>query len=192
MKAIARLLFLVLPLLFGSTAFAQHRKFTVNPDASKVAFALTGTGHSVSGTFHVQSGSIDFDPSATTISGSVVVAAGSGDSGDKGRDKNMNTQVLDVAHYAEVSFVPKSYQGAIAATGDSSIQVTGIFTLHGAPHELTVPMQIHIDGANLTAKTHFIVPYVQWGLKDPSVFILKVAKEVGIDLTLAGRLSAEN
>jgi hypothetical protein len=50
-------------------------------------------------------------------------------------------------------------------------------------------MQIHIDGTSLTAKTHFQVPYVQWGLKDPSIFVLKVAKVVDIDLTLAGSLS---
>ena len=98
------------------------------------------------GTFHVQSGSIDFDRSAQTISGSVVVAAGSGDSGEPSRDKKMNSDVLDVAHFAEISFVPKSYQGTIAASGDSTIQVTGVFTLHGTPHDLTVPMQIHIDG----------------------------------------------
>jgi hypothetical protein len=51
-------------------------------------------------------------------------------------------------------------------------------------------MQIHIEGTSLTAKTHFTVPYVKWGLKDPSIFILKVAKEVDIDLTLAGSVSA--
>ena len=192
MKTIVYSLAISLPLLLAPGAFAQHQTFTVNPDASTVAFALTGTGHSVSGKFHVQSGSIDFDRSAQKISGSVVVAAGSGDSGEPSRDKKMNSEVLDVAHFAEVSFVPQSYQGAIAATGDSTVQVTGIFTLHGTPHDLTAPMQIHIDGANLTAKTHFTVPYVKWGLKDPSIFILKVAKEVGIDLTLAGRLSSAN
>jgi polyisoprenoid-binding protein YceI len=88
--------------------------------------------------------------------------------------------------------VPQSYQGAIAASGDSTIQVSGVFTLHGTPHELTVPMQIHIEGNSLTAKAHFVVPYVKWGLKDPSIFILKVAKEVEIDLTLMGRLSVSN
>ncbi|MDR3751525.1 MAG: YceI family protein [Terracidiphilus sp.] len=192
MKILIHTLAISLPLLFAHSAFAQHQTFTVNPDASTVAFALTGTGHSVSGKFHVQSGSIDFDRNAQKISGSVVVAAGSGDSGEPSRDKKMNSEVLDVAHFTEVSFVPKSYQGTISAAGDSTIQVSGIFTLHGTPHDLTVPMQIHIDGANLTAKTHFTVPYVKWGLKDPSIFILKVAKEVGIDLTLAGHLSPTN
>ena len=51
-------------------------------------------------------------------------------------------------------------------------------------------MQVHID-AEQTAqpKLDFIVPYAKWGSKDPSVFILKVAKEVDIDLTLVGQLS---
>jgi polyisoprenoid-binding protein YceI len=101
----------------------------------------------------------------------------------------MHNDVLNVANFTQITFAPKSYQGTIAPSGDSQIQVSGIFTLHGSPHNITVPVQVHIDGANLTAKTHFTVPYVQWGLKDPSVFVLKVAKEVGIDVTLAGRVT---
>jgi polyisoprenoid-binding protein YceI len=189
MKAVLHSALVALPLILASGAFAQHQTFAVNPEASQVAFALAGSGHHVNGTFHVQSGSIDFDPTAHTIAGSVVVAAGTGDSGEKGRDKKMNSDVLDVPKYSEITFAPKSYEGTIASTGDSSIQVTGVFTLHGTPHDLTVPMQVHIEGGALTAKTHFIVPYVKWGLKDPSVFILKVAKEVDIDLTLTGHLT---
>jgi len=189
MKTITRSLIFALSLALAPLVFAQHQTFTVNPDASKVAFALGGNAHHVDGTFHVQSGSIDYDRSAQTISGSVIVAAGSGNSGDQGRDKKMNSDVLDVAHFADVSFVPKSYQGTIPASGDFTIQVTGVFTLHGTPHDLTAPMQIHIEGTALTAKTHFTVPYVQWGLKDPSIFMLKVAKVVDIDLTLTGSLT---
>jgi polyisoprenoid-binding protein YceI len=176
-------------LLVAPAAFAQHQNFAVDPSASQIAFALAGSGHHVNGTFRVQSGSIDFDRTAHTISGSVVVAAGSGNSGEPGRDKKMNNDVLDVAHYSEVTFVPQKLDGVIASTGDSTVQVSGTFTLHGTPHDLTVPMQIHIDGVGLTAKTHFVVPYVKWGLKDPSVFILKVAKEVEIDLTLTGKIT---
>jgi len=189
MKLIAQSLILALSLALAPAAFAQHQNFTVNPDASKVAFSLGGNTHHVDGTFHVQSGAINFNRSTQSISGSVIVSAGSGNSGDQGRDKKMNTDVLDVAHYADISFVPKSYQGAIVAIDDSTIQVSGVFTLHGTPHDMTAPMQIHIDGASLTAKTHFTIPYVKWGLKDPSIFILKVAKEVDIDLTLVGGLS---
>jgi polyisoprenoid-binding protein YceI len=189
MKTIAQSLFLALPLVLAPVAFAQHQTFTVNPDSSHVAFSLGGNAHHVDGTFHVQSGSIDFDRSAQTISGSVVVAAGSGSSGDQSRDKKMNSDVLDTEHFAEVTFAPSSYQGTIAPSGDSTIQVSGTFTLHGTPHDLTVPMQLHIDGANLAAKGHFTVPYVKWGLKDPSIFILKVAKEVDIDLSLSGQLT---
>jgi polyisoprenoid-binding protein YceI len=188
-KTLAKTAILTLPLLLATVALGQHQTFTVNPDSSQVAFSLGGSGHHVQGTFHVQSGSINFDPKARTISGSVIVAAASGDSGDKGRDKNMNAQVLDTAHFAEISFTPKSYQGAIATSGDSTIQVSGVFTLHGTPHDLTIPMQLHIEGTALNAKTQFVVPYVQWGLKDPSIFVLKVAKEVDIELTLGGRLS---
>jgi len=143
----------------------------------------------VQGTFHVQGGSIDFDLRAQKISGMVVVAAASGNSGEPSRDKKMNNDVLDTNHFAEVTFAPSSYQGNLAPTGDSTIQVSGVFTLHGTAHDLTLPMQIHIDGSNLTAKGHFTVPYVKWGLKDPSMFVAKVAKEVDIDLDLRGHLT---
>lgn len=143
----------------------------------------------MNGTFHVQSGSITFDPGSPSLSGLIVVAAGSGNSGEASRDKKMNSEVLNSDQYAEISFAPKTYQGTLSATGDSTIQVAGTFTLHGSPHDLIVPMQVHMEGSNMTAKGHFIVPYVQWGLKDPSIFILKVAKQVDIDLTLNGSVA---
>lgn len=192
MKDFFRYAFVAVSLLFATSAYAQHQTFTVDPNVSQVAWALGGSGHHVNGTFHVQSGTIDFDTTAHSISGSIVVAAGSGNSGEPSRDKKMNSEVLDVPHYSEITFVPQKYDGSIAPTGDSTIQVSGTFSLHGTPHDLSVPLQIHIDGNALTAKTRFVVPYVKWGLKDPSVFILKVAKEVDIDLTLIGKLTPVN
>jgi polyisoprenoid-binding protein YceI len=189
MKNITRTLIMALPLFLGAGAFAQQQTFTVNPATSSVGFALTGTGHEVHGTFHVSSGIIQFDRSDPKMSGNIVVSAGSGESGDNRRDKNMHQKVLETNRFADVTFQPQSYTGTIAPTGDSTIQVSGIFTLHGTPHDLTVPMQVHIDGQNITAKGSFVVPYVKWGLKDPSIFILKVAKEVHIDLNLVGTVS---
>jgi polyisoprenoid-binding protein YceI len=190
MKTIAYSLILILYLASTFAARAQRQTLTVNPDSSSVAFALTGTGHEVHGSFHVQKGVITFDRTARSMSGEIVVSAASGDSGDKSRDKKMHSDVLDIEHYADVTFTPQKYDGTIAPSGDSNIQVSGTFTLHGTPHDITVPMQVHIDGANLTGRGSFVVPYVKWGLKDPSVFVLKVAKDVKIDLTLAGTVSS--
>ncbi len=189
MKLFALPIAVALPLLFVTSTLAQHQTFTVNPDTSEVKMTLKTNHDIVNGTFHVQTGSIAYDSNSPSISGSVVVAAGSGKTGNDSRDKKMNKDVLNTEKYTTVSFAPKTYTGAIAASGDSTIQVTGVFTLLDAQHDITVPMQIHIDGGNCTAKTHFAVPYVQWGLKDPSFFVFKAEKVVDIDLTLAGHLS---
>jgi polyisoprenoid-binding protein YceI len=175
--------------LLAMHANAQQQTFSVDPQLSDVAISLGDVLHSVHGNFHVQSGSVQFDRTTPTISGTIIVAANSGRTGNDSRDRRMMKDILDAPHFADISFSPKNYQGAIAPSGDSTIQVTGTFTIHGAPHDLTVPMQVHIEGTSCTAQSHFSVPYVKWGLKDPSTFILRVGKEVDIDLKLVGTLS---
>lgn len=180
---------LALAAVLAPAAFAQHQTFVVNPDASEVKITLKTTHELVNGTFHVQSGSIEFDRSTTQMSGSVVVLAGSGKTGNDSRDKKMNKDILKVEQYATVSFEPKTHTGAIAPSGDSTIKVTGTFTLLGTPHEITVPILVHLDGTSATAKAHFVVPYIQWGLKNPSFLIWKADNDVAIDLNLVGTIS---
>jgi hypothetical protein len=177
-----------LALTFAPAALAQHQTFALNPDASEVKIKLNTTHEVVNGTFHIQSGSINFDRTASHISGIVIVAAGSGKTGNDSRDKKMNKDILKVDQFATVSFAPKTYTGTIAASGDSTIQVSGVFTLLGTAHDLTISMQIHIDGFKATAKGQFVVPYVQWGLKNPSFLIWKAENDVAIDLTLIGNI----
>ena len=150
---------------------------------------LNTTHEVVNGTFHVQSGSITFDRTASHISGIVIVAAGSGKTGNDSRNKKMNKDILKVDQFAIVSFAPKTYNGTIPASGDSTIPVSGVFTLLGTAHDLTIPMKIHIDGSKATAKGQFILPYVQWGLKNPSFMIWRADNDVAIDLNLVGQVS---
>ena len=49
-------------------------------------------------------------------------------------------------------------------------------------------MKIHASANQRQATGTFTIPYVQWGLKDPSTFMIHVNKEVQIDLTLTGTL----
>jgi polyisoprenoid-binding protein YceI len=178
-------------LLCVPIASAQRETFTIVPDQSEVAFNLGDVLHKVRGTFHVSSGDVVFSPNASEISGVIQVAADSGTSGNATRDRRMATDILDAPQFPVASFSPSRMVGSIAPSGDSTVEVSGTFTLHGSAHMLTVPMQLHIDGNRCTAKTHFIVPYVQWGMKDPSTFVLRVAKEVSIDLVLVGQISPD-
>jgi hypothetical protein len=179
----------VLAVTLAPAVLAQHETFIINPDASEIRVTLKTTHEVVNGTFHAQSGSIEFDRGSAKMSGSVVVLAGSGKTGNESRDKKMNKDILKVEQYATVSFEPKTYTGAIAPSGDSNIQVSGIFTLLGTPHEITIPMLVHLDDGSGTAKAHFVVPYVQWGLKNPSFMIWKADNDVAVDVNIVGAIS---
>jgi polyisoprenoid-binding protein YceI len=180
---------LALAVVLAPVALAQHQTFAVNRDASEVLMRLNTTHEVVNGVFHLQSGSVDYDRTASRISGVIIIAAGSGKTGNDSRDKKMYKDILKADQFATVSFAPRTYTGTILPTGDSTIQVSGVFTLLGTPHDLTIPLEIHIEGTKASAKAHFVVPYVQWGLKNPSFLIWKAENEVAIDLNLVGQIS---
>jgi len=175
--------------ILAPLASAQRQTFTVSPDASDVKITLNTTHEVVHGAFRVQVGSVEFDRNDSKMTGSVVVYAGSGKTGNGSRDKRMNKEILKVEQYTAISFAPASYAGVIAPSGDSTIQVTGTFKLLDIPHQITVPMVIHMEGSAATARAHFSIPYVQWGLKDPSLLFWRTDKEVSVDLTLTGQLA---
>jgi len=175
--------------ILGPAALAQRQTLVVNPDASEVRMTLNTTHEIVNGTFHVQHGSVEFDRSNPNMTGFIAVLAGSGKTGNDSRDKKMYRDILDVDQYKTVSFEPRAYSGTIAPSGDSDIQVKGIFTLLGTPHEITVPMRVHMEEGSATAKAHFAVPYVDWGLKNPSFLIWKAENDVAIDVNLVGTIS---
>jgi hypothetical protein len=67
------------------------------------------------------------------------------------------------------------------------VQLHGIFTIHGVPHEIVMPVQVEANGDQYTAAAHFTVPYVQWGMKNPSTLILRVSDKVDIDIKTVAR-----
>jgi polyisoprenoid-binding protein YceI len=175
-------------LLWAGLAGAQTTTLRIDPGQSELSFTLGGTLHTVHGTFPVSDGEVKFDRKTSAVSGEIRVRAGSGKSGNDTRDKRMSKDVLEADQFATVSFKPQQMSGTFAESGDSTVGVSGIFTVHGSSHPLTVPVAVHMEGGRCVAKTHFVVPYVQWGMKDPSTFVLRVAKEVSIDLTLVGKI----
>ena len=165
-----------------------QQKLSLDSTHSEIHFTLSDTLHTVHGTFHLQQGDISFDPATGKASGTIVVDALSGQSGNSTRDHRMTEDELKASSYKTITFATTSFTGTFNPTGDSTLQVHGTFTLLGTPHEIEVPMKIHATANQLQATGSFAVPYIRWGLKDPSTFVIHVNKEVQIDLNLTGTL----
>jgi polyisoprenoid-binding protein YceI len=183
------LAFLNLSLVSG-TVTAQQQSLDIDPVKSEVQFTLSDPVHAVHGTFRVQTGTVVFDQANGRMTGTIAVDARSGNSGNGSRDKKMMQEELKAASFSTVIFAPKRFSGTLSPAGDSNIVVDGTFTLLGMPHEISVLMQVHLDGTQCKATGAFPIPYVQWGMKDPSNFILHVGKEVTINLILVGTVAS--
>jgi len=161
---------------------------SLDPAQSKVHWTLGSTLHTVHGTFVLKRGMLRFDPATGKASGQIVADATSGESGNDSRDQKMHKEILESARYSEVVFRPDRVEGRVAAAGASSVQVHGMFLLHGAEHELTVPVQAELTPDHWKGTGKFNVPYIRWGLKNPSNFILKADPSVDVELEMKGGL----
>lgn len=171
------------------TAAAQSLVFQLDPQHTTVNFTLGDVLHTVRGTFRLKQGSLQFDPASGKITGAIVVDAKSGDSGSGMRDRKMHREVLESDKYPEIAFRPDRVEGTVARQGKSSVRVHGIFSIHGSDHELTVPAEVDVSADHWTATIHFAVPYVNWGMKNPSTLFLRVSESVDIEVTAAGTLA---
>src|ERR1035437_9063318 len=58
------------------------------------------------------------------------------------------------------------------------VQVHGVFRIHGVEHELMIPVRVEMADDHWTLTSHFVVPYVKWGIKNPSNLLLHVSPSV--------------
>ncbi len=180
--------FVVILTLLSVPVFAERVEMEINPAATKVHWTLGDVLHTVSGTFQVKKGEVWFDTGSSRAGGLLVIDATSGESGSGARDSRMHKNVLESARYPEITFVPDRVEGKVEAAGDSEVQLHGMFTIHGGTHEVSMKVKSHIEQQKLTATISFTVPYVQWGMKDPSNFLLKVKNSVAIEIEAAARI----
>jgi len=173
----------------ASQAAIGDAVFQLDRAETKVNFTLGATMHTVHGTFQPSRGRVEFSGASGALRGEIVVDAASGASGNVSRDRKMNSDILETEKYPAITFRPDRVEGTLAAAGDSTIEVHGIFSIHGADHELTVPAHVQINGNHWTATARFPVPYVLWGMKNPSAFVLRVSQSVDIELSATGTLT---
>ena len=179
----------LLALCVSLAAAAQQREVTFDPSQASIEWSLGASLHTVHGTFKLRSGAISFDPVSGNASGEFVVDAASGDSGNRTRDGKMDKEVLESERYPEITFLPKKLLGKMSAQGSSTVQVQGVFHIHGIDHDLTLSVPVQVDGTTVRAKTSLSIPYQTWGMKNPSTLFLHVDDKVQVSINAVGKLT---
>jgi polyisoprenoid-binding protein YceI len=164
-------------------ASAAQLDIVFDPARTTIEFTLDATMHKVHGTFQLDSGTVRYDPATGTASGTIVVDARSGDSGNMKRDRDMHGKVLDSDAHPTIVLVPERVVGELPFAGSGDMLVVGSFRIGGGEHTVEIPLAVTVTGDEVEIGGRFEVPYVEWGLKDPSKFVLRVGKEVAVNIT---------
>jgi polyisoprenoid-binding protein YceI len=159
----------------------------INPARSAVRFTLGALLHTVHGSFKVKGGTVRFDPASGLASGQIAVDVKTGETGDDARDRQMHESVLESNSIPDAVFSPDHLQGPLAMKGNSQLEIHGTLRLHGGEHEMTIPVNVIMQDHLITATAKFVIPYVAWGLKDPSNLILRVDQTVKVEAAITGQ-----
>ena len=170
-------------------AQSQSLKVVLDPAQTQVHWKLCADLHKVDGTFKLKSGEFIFNPSTGVAEGEILIDATTGESGNRDRDKRMHEEVLESTRYPAIFFHPTQVKGAFK-TGETTqqVQAQGTFNIHGADHAMELPVKVETAGNMVTATTRFSVPYVAWGMKNPSKLLLRVSKQVEIEVIAKGTI----
>jgi len=161
----------------------------LDPAKTTIAYSLEGWPHHTQGTFALKHGVIRLYPRTGKMDGIIIVDAASGNSGHSVRDDRMKSSVLEVSRFPDISFAPQQVVSHGDVHGEFPVTVRGRMLLHGAQHDFTIKALVHRDGNNVTIHCDFAIPFVKWGLEDPSILMFKVSKEVDIGVTSNANLS---
>ena len=180
--------FLIIPVIMATAICggAQQTVLQFDPAKTTIKFTLDAALHTVHGTFQAKQSALQFDPTSGKLSGEISVDAKSGQTGNGMRDRKMHRDVLESEQYPEITFRPSRIEGTVASEGKSSVTVYGIFRIHGVNHEIAVPAEVEMNADQWTAMVHFPVPYVKWGMKNPSTLFLRVSESVEVELVASG------
>ncbi len=169
---------------------AEPRLLVLDPAASKVSFTLPATGHDVEGALALKSGRIAFDSATGEASGEIAIDLVSAETGNRSRDNTMREDVLETGRWPLAVFRAEKIRGAIAPSGPSQVTLDGTLSLHGAEHKVSLPAKVETKNGHLKAETQLSVPFVDWGLHDPSIAFFRVAKTVAVKILAEGSVEA--
>lgn len=189
--ACMRLSLLALLVAAPGAAVGEERVLHLRPEHARVAFVLDAGDHDVRGGFALQEpAAIAFDDETGRASGRVVLDATSAETGKARRDKKMHRKVLESDEYPEIVLDVTGLRGRLPDAGPGELTILGTVSIAGASHPVALTAAVERRGDALTATAPLTVPYVAWGMEDPSFLWLEVAEEVQVTVEIEGRLES--
>ena len=173
----------------ASPLAADSLTLTLDPTATTIELGFGATLHSVAGTLEVREGKIDFDPATGQANGRIVIDATSAWTGIGRRDRKMHNKILESQKYPDMVFTVERISGSLNPEGRSEIELHGILDMHGVQRPVDLLATANAKDDRVNAVGRMTIPYLEWGMADPSFFILRVEKEVRIVVKASGHLS---
>jgi polyisoprenoid-binding protein YceI len=161
------------------------------PAKTAATFQVSATFFDIEGALTISSGQIRLDRLTGEASGQVMIDLRSTKTGNRLRDWEMHRRVLESERYPLVVFRVERLLGTLPPSGTSDLMLAGIVMMHGAEHALAVPLRASVAGDTVSATALFEIPYVAWGLRDPSMFFLRVAPVAAVSVRTAGDLRVD-
>ena len=162
----------------------------LDPAATEISFTLGARLHTVRGSFALVTGELGFDPETGAASGEIRVDATSGDTGIDRRDRVMHEEVLDSARHPLLVLRPERIIESKRDGDKLAGRLFGRFEVRGVSHPLALDFEGTRTGERATVQVRFDVPWVAWGLPDPSNAILSVDDVLAVDVRAEGTLAS--
>jgi len=173
-------------------AYSEELVLTLAPEKTSATFRVTATVLDIDGVLPVGPGQIRFDSATGVASGQITIDLRGTKTGSRLRDWEMHRRVLETERYPLVVFRLDRMLGTLAPSGTSDLVLAGIVTMHGAAHAMVVPVRATVSGDTVSAEAVFEIPYVVWGLRDPSLLFLRVAPVAVVTVKARGDLRADS
>lgn len=178
---------LILCAALALPALAAERAVVLDPAASAVTFTLDTTFHEVHGTMVLTAGTIRFDTETGEASGEIIVDATRAATGNEDRDEKMHAEVLETARFPTIVFTARRVEGVVADPGKSELRIVGVMSLHGSEHPMTLSTTVESAAGKVRGELAFPIPYIEWGMHDPSFLVARAGKTVDILVRAEGR-----
>ncbi len=160
---------------------AQATTYRIDAATSEAGFDLKATAHTVHGSTTSVTGDVRVEPedaSGLKLSGKITIGAAALATGNDKRDATMRSKSLLVASFPTIDFEPQRFtqSGQPSASGALTGALTGRLTIRGQTRAQTMTATLAPDGLRIVASGTFDVAWLDFGVPDPSFFVVRVEK----------------